>query len=254
MRWPSTSRGSLGVDWHDTTADGAVTLEPVFCLGLCAIGPSAMLDGAPLGRLDRHADRRGAGAGCVTARVYVPRDAAALALGADAVAALLAQAGDVQVVRTGSRGLFWLEPMVEVETAEGRIAYGPVTLPTSPACLAAGLLTGRRASAAARAAGGNPVLARADPPDLRPLRHRRSAVAGRLPRPWRHGAAWQRAHEIGPAATIETGDASGLRGRGGAGFPTGIKWKTAADAHRASANSSSATPMKATPAPMPTAC
>jgi formate dehydrogenase subunit gamma len=42
----------LAVDWHDTTADGAVTLEPVFCLGLCAIGPSAMLDGAPLGRLD----------------------------------------------------------------------------------------------------------------------------------------------------------------------------------------------------------
>jgi formate dehydrogenase subunit gamma len=42
----------LGVDWHDTTADGAVTLEPVFCLGLCAIGPSAMLDGVPLGRLD----------------------------------------------------------------------------------------------------------------------------------------------------------------------------------------------------------
>jgi formate dehydrogenase subunit gamma len=42
----------LGVDWHGTTADGAVTLEPVFCLGLCAVGPSAMLDGAPLGRLD----------------------------------------------------------------------------------------------------------------------------------------------------------------------------------------------------------
>jgi formate dehydrogenase subunit gamma len=45
-------RGRLGVDWHDTTADGAVTLEPVFCLGLCSIGPSAMLDGAPLARLD----------------------------------------------------------------------------------------------------------------------------------------------------------------------------------------------------------
>ena len=42
----------LGIDWHGTTADGAVTLEPVFCLGLCAIGPSALLDGAPLGRLD----------------------------------------------------------------------------------------------------------------------------------------------------------------------------------------------------------
>ena len=52
MCWPRTCAQRLGVEWHDTTADGAVTLEPVFCLGLCAIGPSAMLDGAPLGRLD----------------------------------------------------------------------------------------------------------------------------------------------------------------------------------------------------------
>jgi formate dehydrogenase subunit gamma len=45
-------REHLGVDWHDTTADGALTLEPVFCLGLCAVGPSGLLDGAPLARLD----------------------------------------------------------------------------------------------------------------------------------------------------------------------------------------------------------
>jgi formate dehydrogenase subunit gamma len=45
-------RDHLGVDWHDTTADGVVTLEPVFCLGLCAVGPAALLDGAPLARLD----------------------------------------------------------------------------------------------------------------------------------------------------------------------------------------------------------
>jgi formate dehydrogenase subunit gamma len=45
-------RHRLDVDWHGTTHDGAVTLEPVFCLGLCAIGPSALLDGKPLGRLD----------------------------------------------------------------------------------------------------------------------------------------------------------------------------------------------------------
>jgi formate dehydrogenase subunit gamma len=45
-------RERLGVDWHETTSDGAVTLEPVFCLGLCAVGPSALLDGNPLGRLD----------------------------------------------------------------------------------------------------------------------------------------------------------------------------------------------------------
>jgi len=42
----------LGVGWHETTGDGAVTLEPVFCLGLCAVGPSALLDGNPMGRLD----------------------------------------------------------------------------------------------------------------------------------------------------------------------------------------------------------
>ncbi len=46
------ARDRLGVDWHGTTPDGAVTLEPVFCLGLCAIGPAAMLDGEPLARLD----------------------------------------------------------------------------------------------------------------------------------------------------------------------------------------------------------
>jgi formate dehydrogenase subunit gamma len=47
-------REQLGVDWHETTGDGTVTLEPVFCLGLCAIGPAAMLDGNPLARLDKH--------------------------------------------------------------------------------------------------------------------------------------------------------------------------------------------------------
>jgi formate dehydrogenase subunit gamma len=45
-------RSALAVDWHGTSADGAVTLEPVFCLGLCATGPSALLDGRPLGRLN----------------------------------------------------------------------------------------------------------------------------------------------------------------------------------------------------------
>ena len=78
----------------------------------------------------------------MTIRVYVPRDAAALALGADAVAGLLRQAGDVEVVRTGSRGLFWLEPMVEVATDDGRIAYGPVTVADISGLLGAGMLAG----------------------------------------------------------------------------------------------------------------
>jgi formate dehydrogenase subunit gamma len=45
-------REALAVDWHGTTKDGSVTLEPVFCLGLCATGPSALLDGRPVGRLN----------------------------------------------------------------------------------------------------------------------------------------------------------------------------------------------------------
>ena len=46
------ARNRLKIGWHETTTDGAVTLKPVFCLGLCAIGPAALLDGQPLGRLD----------------------------------------------------------------------------------------------------------------------------------------------------------------------------------------------------------
>ena len=74
-------------------------------------------------------------------RIFVPRDAAALAVGADEVA--IALAGHADVVRTGSRGLFWLEPMIEVETPDGRIAYGPVEAADIPGLLADGLLTVR---------------------------------------------------------------------------------------------------------------
>ena len=64
-------------------------------------------------------------------RIYVPGDAAAVACGADDIAKtirdLAAQRSvDVQIVRNGSRGMHWLEPMLEVTTPEGRIAYGPV--------------------------------------------------------------------------------------------------------------------------------
>ena len=63
--------------------------------------------------------------------VYIPRDSTALALGADAVAkSIMVEAArrgvDLRIVRNGSRGMFWLEPMIEVDTPDGRIAYGPV--------------------------------------------------------------------------------------------------------------------------------
>ncbi len=160
-------------------------------------------------------------------RVFVPRDAAALALGSDAVAkALIPHA---TVVRTGSRGLFWLEPMVEVETTAGRIAYGPVSAADVSALLAAGMLT-----------GGEHPLRLGQPEALPFLAQQTRLTFGRcgvvdplsLEDYSAHGglAGLERARAIGPAATIETVVKSGLRGRGGAGFPAGIKWKTAADA------------------------
>jgi len=163
----------------------------------------------------------------MSVRIFVPKDAAALALGADAVAAALAQYGTV--VRTGSRGMAWLEPMVEVETPEGRIAYGPVAASDVPGLLAAGFLTGGAHLLRIGRPEDHPFLARqtrltfarcgiVDPLSLEDYRA--------------HGglAGLEKARAIGPAATIDTVLKSGLRGRGGAGFPAGIKWKTTADA------------------------
>ncbi|MGB9094821.1 MAG: formate dehydrogenase, partial [Gallionella sp.] len=68
----------------------------------------------------------------MSTRIFVPRDSAALALGADQVAqAIRTEAArrklDITLVRNGSRGMLWLEPLVEVQTAKGRVAYGPVS-------------------------------------------------------------------------------------------------------------------------------
>ncbi len=159
-------------------------------------------------------------------RVFVPRDAAALALGADAVAKALE--GHATVVRTGSRGMFWLEPMIEVETEAGRIAYGPVSAADVPGLLAAGLLTGAAHTLRQGLTQEIPFLAR----QTRVTFTRCGAVDPLSIEDYEaHGGlgGLRKALEIGPAATIETVLQSGLRGRGGAGFPTGIKWKTVAD-------------------------
>jgi formate dehydrogenase iron-sulfur subunit len=75
----------------------------------------------------------------MTTRIYVPRDSSALALGADALAAAIVahaqQRGiDIELIRNGSRGLLWLEPLVEVGTPAGRVGYGTCRRPTCPRC------------------------------------------------------------------------------------------------------------------------
>jgi formate dehydrogenase iron-sulfur subunit len=159
-------------------------------------------------------------------RVFIPRDAAALAVGADRVAAALARlAPQAEIVRTGSRGLFWLEPMIEVATPSGRIAYGPAGAADVPDLLAAGLLDG----GAHRLRLGVPeelpwlrrqtrlTFARCGVVD--PLSLADYAATGGL-------AGLRRAQDIGGDAVVASVLASGLRGRGGAGFPAGIKWRT----------------------------
>jgi formate dehydrogenase iron-sulfur subunit len=170
----------------------------------------------------------------MTPRIFISRDAGALALGADAVERALVAAErrrglEIEIVRTGSRGLYWLEPMIEVQTPRGRIAYGPVQAEDVEALFDAGLLEG----------GPHPL--RLGPPEEIPFLKRqtrltfaRCGVIDRLsPEDYRaHGGfrGLERAIALGPAAIVEEVAASGLRGRGGAGFPTGIKWRTAAQA------------------------
>ena len=159
-------------------------------------------------------------------RVFVSRDAASIALGADALAAALAP--HAQVVRTGSRGMFWLEPMVEVETPQGRIAYGPVAAADVPGLVAAGALAG-----GAHRARLGPV------DEISFLKRQTRVTFARVGVVDPASAEDYAAHggleglraalAMGRAATVETVLKSGLRGRGGAGFPTAIKWKTTAD-------------------------
>ena len=164
----------------------------------------------------------------MTARVFVPGDSSALSVGADAVAAALtaeaARRGiDLAIVRTGSRGLFWLEPLVEIEGADGRIGYGPVAAREVAALFDAGFLVGGAHPKALGRVDAIPYLARqqrlvfarcgvTDPLSLEDYR--------------RHGGlkGLERALALEPDAIVDEIVASGLRGRGGAGFPTGIKW------------------------------
>jgi len=170
----------------------------------------------------------------MTVTIFVPRDAAAVALGADKVAAAIAaeianHGLDARIVRNGSRGMFWLEPLVEVRTERGRIAYGPVKASDVGGLFDAGFLTG----------GDHPLCLglTKEIPFLRQqtrLTFARCGVTDPLSiEDYRHYQGLkglERALTMSAPEIIQAVTDSGLRGRGGAGFPTGIKWKTVADA------------------------
>lgn len=166
----------------------------------------------------------------MTVRIFVPRDSGALALGAEKVAAALgreieARGLDAEIVRNGSRGLYWLEPMVEVETAAGRVAYGPVRAGDVAGLVVGGLIEGRTHPLFLGLADEIPFLRKqtrltfarcgiTDPLSLDDYRA--------------HGglSGLEKALAMPQADIVKQVTDSGLRGRGGAGFPTGIKWKT----------------------------
>jgi formate dehydrogenase iron-sulfur subunit len=170
----------------------------------------------------------------MTVRLYVPGDAAAVAVGADEVAAAIAAEAarlgrGVQIVRNGSRGAFGLETLVEVETPEGRIGYGPIEVKDVVGLVAAGLFE----------AASHPT--RVGRPEALPFFARQTrltfARCGIIDpqsfgdyRAHGGGKGLERALALGPTGVIEAITGSGLRGRGGAGFPAGIKWKTVAEA------------------------
>ncbi len=166
-------------------------------------------------------------------RIYVPGDAAAVACGADEIAAAIVAAAvkrklQIEIIRNGSRGMHWLEPMLEVATANGRIAYGPVELADAEGVLDA------------MAAGGAEHKLRVGAPEDHPFLKKQTRLTfARCGIVDPRSLQDYKAHDgykglakalASPAAIVEEVTQSGLRGRGGAGFPTGIKWKTVADA------------------------
>ena len=161
--------------------------------------------------------------------VYVPRETAAVSLGAHDVAEKFAALDNIEVVRNGSWGMSWLEPLVEVVVNGERIAFGPVTVGDIDSLVAAGML-----------AGAEHALRLGPTKDIPYLRNqerwtfRRCGLIDPLSvddyRANGGFAGLETAFDKGAGHVLEQVRASGLRGRGGAGFPTGIKWQTVADA------------------------
>lgn len=163
-------------------------------------------------------------------KLYVPLDSAAVALGADRLAAAIAAEAaargvTVQIIRNGSRGMVWLEPLVEIVTDKGRMGFGPLTL-TDVAGLFGDLASHPKALGLVEDLPwmqGQTRLTFARVGVIDPLSLDDYRAHGGL-------AGLERARAMTRAGIVAEVTESGLRGRGGAGFPTGIKWKTVSEA------------------------
>ena len=149
--------------------------------------------------------------------VYIPLDSSAIAVGADALAAAFEAAG-ASVVRNGSRGMAWAEPLVEVVTEHSRLAFANVDVADAEAVL--------------RQLGEHPKCL-GELAEVDYLRGQTRAVFDRAgrdnPIALAKTTVLERCLEQDPQAIIDTIEAAGLRGRGGAGFPAHIKWRTVFD-------------------------
>ena len=169
-----------------------------------------------------------------TIRVFVPRETAAWSLGADEVADAIEKTAEendcnIQIIRNGSRGMSWLEPLIEVQVGNERFAYGPVSVADVDELFAADYLQ-----------GGKHPLALGKTEDIPYLKSQQRWTFRRcgLIDPLsvndylENGGfdGFRKAIKLGPSGVVDVVSESGLRGRGGAGFPTGIKWKTVANA------------------------
>ena len=163
-------------------------------------------------------------------RLYIPCDSAALSVGADRIAAKIAQDAkqrglNIDIVRNGSRGLLSLEPLIEVETSQGRIAYGPVRSKDISSLFDANFLAGAEHPLRIGSIEAHPAfkaqtrLSFARVGVIDPL-----SIVDYKAHSGFKGLA--KAITLSPSEIIEQVTQSGLRGRGGAGFPTGIKWQT----------------------------
>jgi formate dehydrogenase iron-sulfur subunit len=157
-------------------------------------------------------------------KVFIPMDSAAKALGADKVAdAMRAAAPDADIIRTGTRGMIWLEPLVEIEIDGVRHGFGPAEPADVP-----GILAGNSAKALGPVAELDWMkrqtrLTFARVGVIDPLSLADYEANGGL-------AGLRRALQMTGQQIVDEVKTSGLRGRGGAGFPTGIKWQTVHDA------------------------